>query len=329
MPETITQLVISAVHNSKQILLTKIAASVAEQRGSFVPIEDVNGIHIGESKTAALEAILTTLQQKQSEHGELPLVTILADFNLGYSGSDVSPLSGLIDKIEKLPAEKKYKFVKSTEQLCAIDIMTEIPVRIYTTGGGGQKIEPQAGLMNIDRESAKKAFGFDGKDIINFCSTLRGSPTPRPPNTPSVRSRRLEPSSPLGSPLISHLNSSPNILIALARASSATESMVSSTSSGSSRSISSSSSSGSASPGSPDNEEKILPAMGLLNLKVPERNNALDDMSALLSAIPVTPPSSSSKRTSPKTSPRRPSPIKTSLEEPKEDADKVARVLFR
>ncbi len=333
MPEKITQLVISAVHNSRQNLLTKIASSIAEQQGSFIPVEEVEGSPISTSRGASLQAVVAMLQQKQNEHGSLPLVTIMADFNLGYSGLNVSPLHKLVENIENLPAAeckeadgsvsiKKYKFVKSAEELTRVDTTADIPVRIYTTGGGGTDVSPQLELLNIDRDKARKQFSFEGKDIIGFCGSMRSvSGTPR---TPSVNSRRLDPSSPSPSPVF---GSSAQALMTLTRASSAasTDSIMSSSSLGALRTTSSSSFSESASPTSPIMLGKIeLAAMEPLNLLIPEKGNAFDDLNLLLKALPPASPN-----TSPKRSPKRPSPIKTSLGEDKQAADNVTRALFK
>jgi hypothetical protein len=346
----IYEFVIIATHNENQMALKQFERSNAEAQGIVhTTIETANGLDLRNSTVYGIDAILTTLKQTQHEKSNtLPQITILTDFNLGYSGVNISALDTLIEKINNLPpvtitnengekTEKKYQFVRTSAELAEVNKAYVIPVRLYTAGSGGQNIAPRAGFVNVDRISAKQRFGFDGKELIGFYYTLRVASA----QTPSSQGRRLQSNtSPSVSPTGSPVFGTQVILNSLARARSVASTASTELSSAPSTPLRDTSGHAYSGAYSPIHEKPSLPDMALMSLVVPETSNsAAADMQALehaLSQAAISTSPSDSANTSPNTSPKRkspphrPSPIKTK-DDAEQDASEstVAKKLFR
>ncbi|MES2217024.1 MAG: hypothetical protein V4501_01295 [Pseudomonadota bacterium] len=139
------------------------------------------------------------------------LITFAMDFNIGYSGYNISPVNEIIAALEteyelaffkfltlseedKWEPTSNYVFAKTPQTLADAKNAGNIPFRFVLTGSGGQSaVEKYHGFEDINPTEACEKYSFQGWPLIKFLAAMRkaNGGTPLPLSSPQSTPRRL------------------------------------------------------------------------------------------------------------------------------------------
>jgi hypothetical protein len=126
----------------------------------FVPLND-DASYNNQGKDT-LEFLIATLRSRVMET-PYNLITLVIDFNMGYSGYNASPLQDIINRMRVLTSILQYEFVNSTEKLAEVRESGKTPFRFILTGSGGFSWDSEENsLEKISADKALVDYGFNG-----------------------------------------------------------------------------------------------------------------------------------------------------------------------
>jgi hypothetical protein len=187
------ELVVLLTHNDNGRFKRHTEGYISENI-HFVPLNDDETYNNKGKQT--LEFLISSLRSLAMET-PYNLITLVIDFNMGYSSYNTSPVKEIINRMRSLTSIMQYEFVNTTSMLAEVRESGKTPFRFILTGTGG--FDPNDEERSIELITSNKAlsdYGFNSWSLYKYMGAIRRpeAPSPSPvPRTPVSTRRRLTP----------------------------------------------------------------------------------------------------------------------------------------